>query len=135
MTKSSALVWYEQLLGRPADDRPMDGLAEWHFDQTGWIQVIHDTDRAGASLLTLQVDDLQQHAAVLANRGLTPGAIDTTTSDKVLFATIADPEGNTITLVSLRDVNRRAAGCAARCDPGGSKCCYQARTLGFSRPL
>jgi hypothetical protein len=30
-----ALPWYERLVGRPADSRPMDGLAEWHFPQVG----------------------------------------------------------------------------------------------------
>jgi glyoxylase I family protein len=46
----SALSWYERLLGRPADDLPMDGSAEWHFTETGMIQVIHDADRAGSAL-------------------------------------------------------------------------------------
>lgn len=26
----AAVSWYERLLGRPADDLPMGGLAEWH---------------------------------------------------------------------------------------------------------
>lgn len=98
----SGVGWYERLLGRPADELPMEGLAEWYFAETGVIQVIHDADRAGRSLLTLVVDDLEKHVAVLGDRGLSPGAIDDTTSDKVLFAEIADPEGNTITLVEQR---------------------------------
>jgi glyoxylase I family protein len=98
----AAVTWYERLLGRRADDLPMDGLAEWHFPETGVIQVIHDADRAGSALLTLSVDDLEAHVAGLEERGLTPGAIDDKTSDKVLFATIADPEGNAITLVEQR---------------------------------
>ena len=98
----AAVTWYERLLGRPADDRPMDGLAEWHFPETGVIQVIEDDDRAGSGLLTLSVDDLEAHVAGLEERGLTPSAIDDKTSDKVLIATIADPEGNAITLVEQR---------------------------------
>jgi catechol 2,3-dioxygenase-like lactoylglutathione lyase family enzyme len=98
----SALAWYERLLGRPADEIPMDGLGEWHFAQTGWIRLIRDADRAGKSLLTLQVDDLERYVAVLEERGLAPGPIDDTTSDTVLFAALADPEGNTITLVEQR---------------------------------
>jgi catechol 2,3-dioxygenase-like lactoylglutathione lyase family enzyme len=98
----SALAWYERLLGRPADEIPMDGLGEWHFAETGWIQLIHDADRAGNALLTLQVDDLEGYVALLEERGLAPGPIDDTTSDSVLFAAIADPEGNTITLVEQR---------------------------------
>jgi catechol 2,3-dioxygenase-like lactoylglutathione lyase family enzyme len=98
----SAIAWYERILGRPADVLPMDGLGEWHLADTGWIQVIHDADRAGNSLLTLQVDDLKKYVAALEERGLAPGPIDDTTSDTVLFASITDPEGNTITLVEQR---------------------------------
>jgi hypothetical protein len=61
----AAVTWYERLLGRRADDLPMDGLAEWHFPETGVIQVIHDPDRAGSALLTLSVDDLEGHVAGL----------------------------------------------------------------------
>ena len=97
-----AVAWYERLLGRRADDLPMDGLAEWHFPDTGVIQVIQDADRAGSGLLTISVDDLEAHVARLEERGLTPSAIDDKTSDKALIATIADAEGNTITLVEQR---------------------------------
>lgn len=51
------------VFGRPADARPMDGLAEWR---------------------------------------VAPDAADDQTSDKVLFATVTHPEGNTITLVEER---------------------------------
>jgi catechol 2,3-dioxygenase-like lactoylglutathione lyase family enzyme len=95
----SARSWYERLLGRPPDEAPMDGLAEWLFPETGAIQLIHDPERAGRALLTVEVDDLQAEVGLLEERGLTPDAIDDTTSDKVKFAAIADPEGNTITLV------------------------------------
>jgi predicted enzyme related to lactoylglutathione lyase len=98
----SAVGWYERLLGRPADALPMDGLAEWHFPGIGVIQVVQDADRAGRSLLTLGVDDLKQELASLRERRLDPGAMDDTTSDKVLFATVTDPEGNAITLVEPR---------------------------------
>jgi predicted enzyme related to lactoylglutathione lyase len=98
----AAVPWYEHLLGRPADALPMEGLAEWHFPQGGAIQVIEDADRAGRSLLTLGVDDLDSELGTLRERGLDPDAIDDTTSDKVLFATVTDPEGNTITLVEQR---------------------------------
>jgi hypothetical protein len=41
------LNWYERFFGRPADLRPMDGLAEWHLTETGVVQVVYDSDRAG----------------------------------------------------------------------------------------
>ena len=98
----SAIRWYERLLGRPADALPMDGLAEWHFPQSGVIQVVQDADRAGRSLLTLGVDDLREELGGLRERALDPGAMDEMTSDKVRFATVTDPEGNAITLVEQR---------------------------------
>jgi catechol 2,3-dioxygenase-like lactoylglutathione lyase family enzyme len=98
----AARSWYERLLGRPADALPMDGLAEWHFPQGGVIQLVEDAGRAGRSLLTLAVDDLKRELAVLGERGIDPAAMDDTTSDKVLFATVTDPEGNAITLVEPR---------------------------------
>lgn len=94
---------YERLLGRPADDLPMDGLAEWRVTGAASIQLIQDAERAGsAALMTLAVDGLEQHVAVLAARGLTSGTVDDTTSDKVLFASLDDPEGNRITLVEAK---------------------------------
>jgi predicted enzyme related to lactoylglutathione lyase len=98
----SAVGWYERLLGRPADARPMGGLAEWHVAGSGVIQLVEDAERGGRSLLTLGVDDLNRELASLRERGLDPAAMDDTTSDKVLFATVSDPEGNAITLVEQR---------------------------------
>jgi hypothetical protein len=98
----SALGWYERLFGRPADALPMEGLAEWHFPPNGAIQLVQHDERAGRSLLTLDVDDLNRELLTLRERGLEPGSMDDTTSDKVLFATVTDPDGNAITLVEQR---------------------------------
>ena len=46
---TTAEPWYERLLARPADSRPMEGLAEWKLADGGWIQVFQDTERAGLS--------------------------------------------------------------------------------------
>jgi hypothetical protein len=72
------------------------------FPQGGVIQLVEDADRAGRSLLTLEVDDLRQELITLRERGLDPGGFDDATSDKVLFATVTDADGNTITLVGQR---------------------------------
>jgi hypothetical protein len=37
----AASAWYEKLLGRPADSKPMPEVAEWKFKQGGWLQVYH----------------------------------------------------------------------------------------------
>jgi hypothetical protein len=55
---TTAEAWYEQLLSRPADARPMEGLAEWKLADGGWIQVFQDTERAGSSSVTFLVSGL-----------------------------------------------------------------------------
>jgi predicted enzyme related to lactoylglutathione lyase len=98
----AAVPWYEQLFGRPADTRPMEGLAEWHVPSGGVVQLVANAERAGRSQLTLDVDDLAHELAAMRERGLDAGALDDTTSDKVLIATTTDPDGNEITLVEQR---------------------------------
>ena len=98
----AVLPWYELLFGRPADARPMEGLAEWHVPAGGVVQLVASAERAGRSLLTLDCERLEQELAAMRDRGLDAGALDDTTSDKVLIATTTDPEGNSITLVEQR---------------------------------
>ena len=90
--------WYERLFGRPADNRPMEGLVEWQVTDHGWVQVTTDTARAGSSVLNLAVDDLEQHIAELARRGLAAGAVEEV-SKGVQLSPIHDPDGNTITFI------------------------------------
>ena len=87
------------MCGRPADARPMDGLADWHFADTGSVQLVEDAERAGGGLVTLTADDLQADVEAMRQRGVQVGQADDTTSDKVLFVSVSDPEGNLITLV------------------------------------
>ena len=94
----AAHAWYERLFGRPADNRPMDGLVEWRLTDSGWVQVTHDAARAGSSLLNFAVDDLELHLTGVSERGLAPGAIETVTKGVQLSA-IRDPDGNTITFI------------------------------------
>ena len=101
----AAKSWYERLLGRPADNLPMPGLADWRLTDTGWVQVFRDTDRAGSTMLNLAVDHLDELVTELANRGLTPGPVQEA-SGAVRLSTINDPDGNTITFIE----NLRTAG-------------------------
>ena len=99
---AAAVPWYERLFGRPPDALPMQGLAERHIPAGGVVQLVASADLAGRSLLTLDVNDLRQELAAMRGRGLDAGALDDTTSDKVLIAATTDPEGNEITLVQQR---------------------------------
>lgn len=89
---ATALPWYEQVFGRAADARPMADVAEWKFSTGGWVQVSTDADRAGASSVTLIVDDLAGQVADLETKGITP--VSKRMGDYVKTAIYRDPDGN-----------------------------------------
>ncbi|WND33066.1 VOC family protein [Streptomyces sp. BB1-1-1] len=93
-----AVAWYERLLSRPADTRPMPSLADWHLTSGGWLQVFEAPERAGSSLLNLEVPDLDAALAGLVERGLTAGPVQTG-GERTRFAALDDPDGNRITLL------------------------------------
>ncbi|MBC9726288.1 VOC family protein [Streptomyces sp. TRM68367] len=93
-----AVAWYERLLGRPADTRPMPGLADWHVSPSGWVQVFQSPDHAGSTLLNLAVDDLDKAPSDLAGRGIEAGPVQPG-SQRVRFAAVHDPDGNRVTLI------------------------------------
>ena len=94
---NSALAWYERFFGRFPDVIVTENESMWQVTDTGWIYVVGDTNRAGSALLTLLVEDLEDHVAELEKRGLAPGAIDTVPG---LYrkAVITDPEGTMISI-------------------------------------
>jgi predicted enzyme related to lactoylglutathione lyase len=93
---TAALPWYERLFGRQPDMLPQDEEAAWMLTDTGWIYLVADADRAGKSLLTLLVDDLDEQVAALAERGLTPDETETL-ADSGRKAAFIDPDGNKTT--------------------------------------
>ncbi|HEY3612387.1 MAG TPA: VOC family protein [Gaiellales bacterium] len=88
-------AWYERFCGRPPDLVPNDDEAAWQCTETGWIYVVRDAARAGASAVTLLVDDLDARLAGLAERGIEPGEIETY-ANGVRHVVVRDPEGNTV---------------------------------------
>jgi predicted enzyme related to lactoylglutathione lyase len=97
-----AKPWYEVLFDRPPDAEPMPGLTEWHIE-AGVVQLVADGQRAGGSLVTLWVPDARAALESLAARGGPSVAVDDSTSEKVLFATLTDSDGNAITIVEVRE--------------------------------
>lgn len=87
-----AMEFYERLFGRKPDARPMSEVAEWKFPTGGWVQVFTDADRAGASSVTLIVDDLGEVLEDLATQGITPVA--KRSGDFAKTAIFRDPDGN-----------------------------------------
>lgn len=90
-----ACSWYERLLGRGPDLRPNDIEAAWKIEDSAWLYVIADADRAGKALLTVIIDNLDAFSADLAGRGLQPDEIEEEPGNyrKAVFH---DPEGNTL---------------------------------------
>ncbi|MGW0790355.1 VOC family protein [Streptomyces sp. NPDC002911] len=98
MAIDPAVEWYERLLGRPADARPMDGLADWHISPYAWLQVFESPEQVGGTLVNLVVDDLDEALSDLADRGIEAGETQPG-SRGVRFAAVHDPDGNRVTLI------------------------------------
>jgi catechol 2,3-dioxygenase-like lactoylglutathione lyase family enzyme len=96
-----SLAWYERLLGRPADSRPMAALGEWRFERGGWLQIYEGPERAGSGSVTLAVTSLDEQLAVLRERGF--GAAEPIISEKVKVVMIEDPDGNSIAFAEALD--------------------------------
>jgi glyoxylase I family protein len=97
----ACVQWYEQLIGRGPDRRPMDGCAEWQLAPTGGIQVYLAPDDAGSATVILGVDDVDAHVAELGRRGVEVEPFDVP-SGQFRLATLQDPAGNTITFGASR---------------------------------
>jgi predicted enzyme related to lactoylglutathione lyase len=103
----AATAWYSKLIGRPPQSRPMAEVAEWEFARGGWLQVFEDAERAGSSSVTFAEDDLDERLAELKSLGIVIG--QTTDSDYVRTAIIADPDGNQLVFAQARTAANRAA--------------------------
>src|SRR5919106_2746868 len=69
----------------------------------GVVQLVLDEQRAGGSLVTIWVPDARSALAGLASRGGPEVELDDTSSDVVLFASLTDPDGNSVTVVEVRE--------------------------------
>ena len=71
---AATLPWYEKLLGRAPDARPMSGVAAWRFPGGGWLQLYQASGaRVGNGALTLSVVSLDQQIADLRALAIDPG--------------------------------------------------------------
>ena len=88
----AARAWYEQLLGEPTFI-PHATEAVWTLADDRSLYVVEHTTGAGNSVVTIFVDDLDQHVAAIAARGLEPDERETYSNGvrKVLYR---DPDGN-----------------------------------------
>jgi hypothetical protein len=105
---SSAVAWYEDLFGRPADSTPTSGLAEWTFDLGGRLQIYQLPERAGAGSFTLAVSSVSEQIAHLAKFNLDTSQSGSSSKMKTLM--ITDPDGNHIAFAEAIDASVAAQG-------------------------
>lgn len=92
---AAASKWYECVIGQ-AGQEPMDGVVEWSLPRGGVLQLFEDPKRAGASSVTLSVENLDEEIARLEKSGVTVG--QQTRSVDVATAIIQDLDGNQVVL-------------------------------------
>jgi hypothetical protein len=101
-----AVRWYGMLLGRDADARPMEGLAEWKFEAGGWLQVNENKEFAGRSSVTLVETNIDERMDMLMKAGIRPKSF--IQGDAVSVVIIADPDGNQIVFAQGKDGSHRS---------------------------
>jgi predicted enzyme related to lactoylglutathione lyase len=96
----SAKVWYEQLFGRAADIVPNENEVMWCVAGNGWLYVIGDSERAGRTVVTVSVSDLDQFVADLSKRGISAGPIQSV-GGAGRKADVVDADGNVISWIQV----------------------------------
>ncbi len=103
----SALEWYECFMGRQPDMIPNDNEVVWQLSGKAWLYVIGDAQRAGKTLITLIVDDLDGHVVEFNERGISFEFVE---KDSKIYRRVAvtDPEGNTYQFTELTSEDNQA---------------------------
>jgi catechol 2,3-dioxygenase-like lactoylglutathione lyase family enzyme len=95
-----ALDWYTRLFGRQPDITVHNTEVMWRILDGAWLYVVLDRDRAGNSVVTLSVRDLDTTAARIAARGVRTDSFDQV-GDAGRKATFRDPDGNVISFAEV----------------------------------
>jgi hypothetical protein len=92
---TTALSWYERLLGSPPTFCPHDTEAVWELAAHRFVYIVQQPDHAGHARHTLFVADLEALVTQIAVRGLDPVQRDTY-ANGVRKITYRDPDCNEI---------------------------------------
>lgn len=92
----AAIGWYGKLIGRNCDERPMKEAAEWQLASGGSLQLVSDPARAGKSIATIGVSDIDTLVADLNASGIKAEATPPSSS-MFRLAQVRDPDGNLLT--------------------------------------
>lgn len=93
----AAIEWYSAVFGRAPDVVVREEHESmWQLAVASWIYVVHDPDRAGRSLVTILVDDLERHASAMRSRGVDVSRRETL-AGVYMKAILTDVDGNMVT--------------------------------------
>jgi glyoxylase I family protein len=92
---NAAYPWYVRLLGREADMFPHESECVWRLTSTSSIYVVQDSQRAGKSLVTLALDDLDAHERRMRADGVVFAVEQSGVAPRRLIVT--DTDGNKLT--------------------------------------
>jgi hypothetical protein len=93
----AARPWYETLLGNAPSFLPHDTEAVWELGEHRFVYIVEDPERAGSSVVTLIVEDLEPLVEGIAERGIEP-AVRETYANGVRKITFRDPDGNEVAI-------------------------------------
>src|SRR3712207_8459838 len=86
--------WYSALFDSPPQERPMDGLLQWHLGESFGVQVWLEPGRAGRSVMVVEESDLDALAARVSAAGIDHDDPQPGGGARVLILT--DPDGNQV---------------------------------------
>ena len=86
--------FYAKVIGRLPDDTPMDTLVQWRGFSNAGIQLFKDGAKAGNSMMTIVVSDVDETALSLKKHGIELGKVQKGAFGKI--AQLSDPDGNLI---------------------------------------
>jgi hypothetical protein len=93
----AARPWWEKLLGTEPSFLPHETEAVWEIVDHGYVYVVEDPDRAGSSVITFFVEDLDERVNSISERGIEPENRETY-SNGVQKITYRDADGNQLGL-------------------------------------
>ncbi len=96
----AATRWYGQLFGRAPDIVPNENEIMWCVAPNSWLYVIEDPERAGQTVVTISVSDLNQFVADLVDRGITAGPIESV-GEAARKANLVDADGNVLSWIEV----------------------------------
>ncbi len=92
--------WYGRFFGRPADVVPNEFEVMWKANDSAWVYVIDDSERAGGTVVAMAVPNVEAAVSSLGARGITSGPIRPV-GDVALKAIVVDPDGNSLELIQV----------------------------------